>query len=160
MLCWNDSDSVASLERNVSRFLVFSEWKNCSETSEGSVSQIFLFITFRKPTFRFAADESEILLREHFTTLQKCFGLSSWTWKMCVRLFFSEWEWTTSHKYIPISYQTLTTLRQPLFLSWDYLIILQCDCIIVVGNHCQYLNDTIFIVITLSWTNILQRFVL
>ena len=62
------------------------------------------------------------------------------------------WSWTsgraTEAPPLLISYQSLTTLRQPLFLSWEYLIILQCDCIIVVGNHCQYLNDRIFIVIT------------
>ena len=66
------------------------------------------------------------------------------------------WSWTSGRatEALPpsssplISYQSLTTLRQPLFLSWEYLITLQCDCIIVVGNHCQYLNDTIFIVLT------------
>ena len=54
------------------------------------------------------------------------------------------WSWTSGRATEAqppsplISYQTLTTHRQPLFRIWEYLIILQCDCIIVVGNHCQF----------------------
>ena len=46
------------------------------------------------------------------------------------------WSWTSGRATEAqppsplISYQSLTTFRQPLFLIWEYLIIIQCDCII------------------------------